>query len=250
MLQQTQAVRVIEPWGRFLDQFPTPRSCAEAPLAEVLVSWRGLGYHRRAKALHDTAKVLCERFDGTVPRSVAELSTLPGVGQYTANAVASFAFGEAVAVLDTNVGRVLARALANRPLTRGEAKELSARLLGRGPSARFNQAMIDLGARHCRATPRCDGCPLVHRCAWRREGGEDPAPSSAAVSRPQPRFEGSRRQVRGRVLEALRQGPRSRRELAASLVGLTSVRRDEVLAGLLRDGLIARHGVAYSLVAN
>lgn len=249
MLQQTQASRVVEPWTRFMDQFPTPRACAEAPLADVLVAWRGLGYHRRAKALHDAAKVLCERYNGAVPRSAAELATLPGVGEYTANAVASFAFGEAVAALDTNVGRVLARALANRPLTRGEAKGLSTRLLGRSPSARFNQAMIDLGAQHCHASPRCVNCPLNRRCAWRREGGEDPAPLSAAVSRPQPRFEGSTRQVRGRVLDALRQGPRSRRALAANLVGLARPRRDEVLAGLLRDGLIARHGVTYSLAA-
>ena len=173
MLQQTQASRVVEPWTRFMDQFPTPRACAEAPLADVLVAWRGLGYHRRAKALHDAAKVLCERFNGAVPRSVAELATLPGVGEYTANAVASFAFGEAVAALDTNVGRVLARALANRPLTRGEAKELSTRLLGRSPSARFNQAMIDLGAQHCHASPRCVDCPLnramrVAPRRWRR----------------------------------------------------------------------------------
>lgn len=250
MVQQTQARRVVGPWRRFMEQFPTPQDCAEAPLADVLVAWRGLGYHRRAKALHDTARILCERFGGTVPRTVGELATLPGVGEYTANAVASFAYGERVAVLDTNVGRVLARAVANQTLSRSQAKDLSTRLLGRSPSARFNQAMIDLGAQHCRAKPRCDECPLIRRCAWRLEGGEDPAPTSAAVSRAQPRFEGSTRQVRGRVLDALRRGPRSRRELSASIEGLTISRRDEILTGLLSDGLIARDGIAYSLSVN
>jgi A/G-specific adenine glycosylase len=250
MLQQTQASRVVEPWERFMERFPTAQVCAEASLADVLVAWRGLGYHRRAKALHDTAKILCERHGGTVPRTVGELMTLPGVGEYTANAIASFAYGERVAALDTNVGRVLARAVANQTRSRCEARELSTRLLGRSPSARFNQAMIDLGARHCRAKPRCEDCPLVRRCAWRLEGGEDPSPSSAAVSRAQPRFEGSTRQVRGRVLEALREGPRSRRELAASFEGLTTPRRDDVLTGLVSDGLIAHDGVAYSLAAN
>jgi len=109
MLQQTQTSRVIEPWTKFLERFPTPRSCADVALAEVLGAWRGLGYHRRAKALHDTARVLRDEFDGVVPRTVKELRTLPGVGEYTAAAVASFAYGEHVAVLDTNVGRVLAR---------------------------------------------------------------------------------------------------------------------------------------------
>lgn len=245
MLQQTQAARVVAPWRAFLVRFPTPAACAEASLAEVVTAWRGLGYHRRAKMLHEAARVIVADFAGEVPRRVEELRSLPGVGEYTAHAVASFAFGEAVAVLDTNVGRVLARALANRRLTRSEARELAQRLLPRTASARFNQAMLDLGAQYCRSSPRCGECPMANRCAWRSEGGEDPAPSSAAVSRAQAPFEGSSRQLRGRVLEALRAGPRSTAQLRR-LLG-DDLRRVEVLASLERDGLVVRRSGGFAL---
>jgi A/G-specific adenine glycosylase len=247
MLQQTQTSRVIEPWTKFMERFPTPDSCADAPLAEVLTRWRGLGYHRRAKALHDTARVIRDDFGGVVPRSVKELRTLPGVGEYTASAVASFAYGEPVAVLDTNVGRVLARALANRRLRPSEARNLAADVLPRTHVASFNQAMLDLGAQFCRATPQCDACPLASLCAWHQQGGDDPAPLSAGVSRAQPRFEGSNRQLRGRVLDALRDGPHSQRELNVSLVGVEPGRRDEVLSSLVLDGLIVRKARGYVL---
>ena len=247
MLQQTQTSRVIEPWARFIERFPTPRSCADASLAEVLTAWQGLGYNRRAKALHDAARVLRDEFDGVVPRSVKELRSLPGVGEYTANAVASFAFGVPVAVLDTNVGRVLARALANRRLRPSEARALAADVLPRTGVAAFNQAMLDLGAQFCRAAPRCEECPLASRCEWRQRGGGDPSPLSAGVSRAQPRFEGSNRQLRGRVLNALREGPRSRQELGARFSGVEPGRRDEVLASLVRDGLITRLARTYVL---
>lgn len=247
MLQQTSTARVEGPWRRFLAQFPTPRDCADAALAEVLQAWRGLGYHRRAKALHDAARVIRDEHGGRVPREVAALRALPGVGEYTANAVATFAFGERVAVVDTNVGRVLARALANRPLRPAEARAWAASLLPRRGAGAFNQAMLDLGAQYCRAAPRCGACPLARRCAWRREGGEDPAPRSAGVSRPQARFEGSDRQLRGRVLEALREGPRTRRQLAGHFAGVTVERRDAVLDALVREGLVARRAASYSL---
>ena len=247
MLQQTQTARVVEPWSRFMERFPTPRSCADASLADVLTAWRGLGYHRRAKALHEAARVLRDEFNGVVPTDVAALRRLPGVGEYTANAVASFAFGQPVAVLDTNVGRVIARALVNRRVRPSEAKSLAAELLPRTNVAPFNQAMLDLGAQFCRATPRCAHCPLEQHCAWRQRGGDDPAPLSAGVSRPQPRFEGSNRQLRGRVLNALRDGPHSRRQLTLSFAGVTAPRRDEVLASLVRDGLVTRRAQTYSL---
>jgi A/G-specific adenine glycosylase len=247
MLQQTQTARVVEPWSRFMERFPTPRSCADASLADVLTAWRGLGYHRRAKALHEAARVLRDEFNGVVPTDVAALRRLPGVGEYTANAVASFAFGQPVAVLDTNVGRVIARALVNRRVRPSEAKSLAAELRPRTNVTAFNQAMLDLGAQFCRATPRCAQCPLERHCAWRQRGGDDPAPLSAGVSRPQPRFEGSNRQLRGRVLNALRDGPHSRRQLTLSFAGVTAPRRDEVLTSLVRDGLVTRRAQTYSL---
>ncbi|HEV3187611.1 MAG TPA: A/G-specific adenine glycosylase, partial [Acidimicrobiales bacterium] len=208
---------------------------------------RGLGYHRRAKALHDTARVLRDEFDGVVPRTVQELRTLPGVGEYTAAAVASFAYGEHVAVLDTNVGRVLARAIVNRRLRPREARRLAADVLPRTNAAAFNQAMLDLGAQFCRSAPRCDACPLASHCAWRKGGGEDPAPLSAGVSRSQPPFEGSNRQLRGRVLNALRDRPHSRQELDLVLTGIDAERSDDLLEGLERDGLITRRRRSYAL---
>jgi A/G-specific adenine glycosylase len=250
MLQQTQTSRVIEPWTRFMARFPTPSSCAEASLKDVLTEWRGLGYHRRAKLLHEAARVLRDEFDDVVPRDTAQLRSLPGVGPYTANAVASFAYGVPEAVLDTNVGRVLARAVVNRRLRPSEARALADELLPRMNSAAFNQAMLDVGAQFCRATPRCDECPVSAHCAWRQRGGEDPAPLSAGVSRRQSAFEGSNRQLRGRVLNALRQGPHSRRQLREYLVDATAPRRNEVLAGLVRDGLVSRHAQTFSLPVN
>ncbi|MBW4077408.1 MAG: A/G-specific adenine glycosylase, partial [Acidobacteria bacterium] len=107
MLQQTQTSRVVEPWSLFLQRFPTPGACADAPLSSVLTLWGGLGFPRRAKALHTTARMIRDDFDGVVPSDVRSLRSLAGVGEYTANAVASFAFGQRVAVLDTNVGRIV-----------------------------------------------------------------------------------------------------------------------------------------------
>jgi A/G-specific adenine glycosylase len=247
MLQQTSTSRVLDPWRRFMERFPTPSSCAAASLADVLAVWRGLGYPRRAKALHETARILRDEYHDVVPSDVETLRQLPGVGDYTSAAVASFAYGEAVAVLDTNVGRVLSRAIANRRLRPSEARTLAHELLPRVNAAAFNQSMLDLGAQFCRATPRCEVCPLAKHCRWRQEGGEDPAPLSAAVSRRQSPFEGSNRQLRGRVLSALVDRPHTRHDLSTVLIDIESSRADEVLAGLLKDGLIARRSKVYSL---
>ena len=242
MLQQTQTVRVVGPWERFLVEFPTPTACADAPLSHVLTLWAGLGYHRRAKSLYETARRLRDEFDDRVPPDVALLRSLPGVGDYTANAVASFAFGRPVAVLDTNVGRVLARAVANRRLGRTEARVIAQELLPKKESAKFNQAMIDLGSQFCRAAPLCATCPVVRVCRWRAEGGSDPAPASAAVSRAQPPFEGSDRQARGRILNDLRHGPQSHTHLVGVVGDSSRDRLPLLLGGLLRDGLIERRG--------
>ncbi len=249
MLQQTQTSRVVEPWHRFLALFPTPSECADAPLSAVLTAWMGLGYPRRAKALHGAARKIRDEFGGEVPSEVALLRQLPGVGEYTSHAVASFAFGHPVAVLDTNVGRVLARALENRTLAQSEARALARTLLPARDSAGFNQAMLDLGAQFCRAAPRCDACPVRAHCAWRQAGGDDPAPQSAAVSRAQSRFVGSNRQLRGHVLRALSERPRTVRQLARIVNDVEPGRRREVLESLLQDGLITRRGETYALAA-
>lgn len=242
MLQQTSTARVVEPWTRFLQTFPTASACAQAPLADVLRQWSGLGYPRRAKSLHDAARMMVERFDGCVPSSIDELLSLPGVGPYTAHAVASFAFHRRAAVLDTNVGRVVARAIANRPLRAREAQDLATALLPRRDCAAFNQAMIDLGAQFCGRDPRCPRCPLRSSCRWDREGGEDPAPRSASVSRPQEVFIGSDRQVRGRVLKALDRGPLTWRLLGQAIADIEVDRLDRLVEQLTEDGLVHRRG--------
>jgi A/G-specific adenine glycosylase len=242
MLQQTQVSRVIGPWTEFLKSFPTPTACAQAPLSQVMRLWAGLGYHRRAKALHDAAQMIRNEFGGVLPSDVEQLRRLPGVGEYTANAVASFSFARPVAVLDTNVGRILARALANRALDKREANAMANQLLGRSASAAFNQSMLDLGAQYCRAVPRCQSCPVARACRWNLEGGVDPAPHSAAVSRAQSRFVGSDRQLRGRVLKHLRSGGLSKQTLFRQLEGADVDKCEVVLHGLVVDGLVQRRG--------
>jgi A/G-specific adenine glycosylase len=162
--------------------------------------------------------------------------------------VASFAFGRRVAVLDTNVGRVLARAIANRSLSARQARDLAKELLGRAPSAPFNQALLDLGSQFCRSKPLCASCPVARACTWNRDGGVDPAVRSGAVSRPQSRFPGSNRQLRGDMLRQLRDGPRTKSKL------LDRFSQDEVgesvLEGLVQDGLVTRRGRVVSLVGD
>jgi A/G-specific adenine glycosylase len=242
MLQQTQTSRVIGPWTTFLAALPSPTACANASLADVLRLWSGLGYHRRAKALHDAARMIRDEFAGSMPDTVGELRRLPGVGEYTANAVASFAFGRRVAVVDTNVGRVLARAVANRSLSVSEARTAANELLPRTNAPPFNQALLDLGAQFCTSAPRCGVCPLARVCRWNLEGGADPAPHSAGVSRPQPKFQGSDRQARGRVLAALREGPRTVRHLVTSVNDAGPERGASLIAGLIADGLVEKRG--------
>ena len=249
MLQQTSVGRVEEKWRLFLRLFPTPSALAAAPLAEVLRAWQGLGYPRRAKNLRAAAQAMVERHDGRVPSTVDELRELPGVGEYTAAAVASFAFGVRVGVLDTNVGRVLARAAANRSLTRPEAREMVARLLPRDGVAAFNQTLLDLGATRCTTTPRCEMCPVSSVCRWHQEGGPDPAPSSAAVSRRQAPFAGSDRQLRGRVMASVRDGGRSEVALTRDL-HTEAQRLKNILAGLERDGLIEKVGRSWRLAGD
>ena len=239
MLQQTSTARVIEPWRHFMATYPTPVSCARAPLADVLRLWKGLGYPRRAKFLREAAQAMVDDFGGAVPSTPHELRRLPGVGPYTANAVASFAFHRRVAVLDTNVGRVVARALANRPLGASQAQHLANALAPRREVAAFNQAMLDLGAQFCTTQPRCEACPVRRHCRWRLDGGPDPAPRSAGVSRPQAPFAGSDRQVRGRILAALGAGPMSRRSLEGHLSDVESARRAALLGQLADEGLVS-----------
>jgi len=250
MLQQTQTSRVVGPWRAFLATFPTPATCAAAPLGDVLRAWEGLGFHRRAKFLHEAAIAITVDFAGVVPSTVAELRRLPGVGAYTANAVASFAFGRPVAILDTNVGRILARAVANERLSPKRAQELADELRGEAESRLFNQAMLDLGAQFCTSRPQCESCPVARECRWRRDGGADPAVLSGGVSKKQSAFNGSDRQIRGRLLAVLRERPASTADLLERSGTSDEGRFQTVLESLVSDGLVERNRTKWQLVGD
>lgn len=232
MLQQTQAERVIPKWWAFLDAFPTPAACAAAPLADVLRHWQGLGYPRRARNLRAAATTVVERHGGVVPGDLDALLALPGIGPYTARAVLAFAFERDVAVVDTNIARILARTSGER-LTAKRAQAAADALVPRGDGWAWNQVIMDLGAGVCRPAPRCDECPLTSSCTWHLDGHPppDPAVGSAGVSTRQAPFEGSDRQARGRVLAALGGGP-----------GVAADFDRRIVDSLVVDGLVERRG--------
>jgi A/G-specific adenine glycosylase len=235
MLQQTQAARVAEIYPRFVARFPTVDAMAAVDAATVIRAWENLGYNRRALNMWRAALAISER--GAFPRTSAELETLPGIGPYTARAVASFAFGERVAAVDANVKRVLLRLY-------GDAIDVQATgdaLVGRDAPV-WNQAMIDFGAVVCTArNPRCDACPLSGVCSWRRSR---PAARPKATSI---RFEDTSRFARGRVVEALREHGAMTRAQLAQRVALSNGRIDDALGSLQADELVHRTGRTIAL---
>jgi len=237
--QQTQAHRAVSAYERCCARFPTPSECAGAPLRDVLEAWSGLGYYRRARDLRLTARAIVERHDGRVPDDLGALLALPGVGPYTARAVLAFAFERDVAVVDTNVARVLARAVVGRPLSRTEAQRVADRLVPRGRGWVHNQALLDLGATTCTVRPACERCALRPGCAWRAGGvAADPARRSAHAPRRQQPFAGSDREGRGRLLAAVLRGPVPIDELGAvSGWSTDSARARRVADDLVVDGL-------------
>jgi len=247
MAQQTGVDRVIRHYHAFLDRFPTAADCAVAPAGEVVRLWTGLGYNRRAVNLHRCARAVVARHGGELPADLGALLALPGIGPYTARAVLAFAFERAVGVVDTNVGRVLAR-WEGRSLRPAAAQALADELVPPAGerSWAWNQALMELGGTVCRRRrPRCAECPVRAWCGWAAAGlvAPDPADGSAGVSTGQPRFEGSDRQGRGRLVEALCRAPVPLAELAA-VMGWPDdpARADRVAVGLLDDGLAVRDG--------
>ncbi len=240
MSQQTQVGRVAEKWPLFMERFPTPASCAESPLGDVLQLWQGMGYPRRARNLHQCAAAIVEL--GEFPHDLEALLSLPGIGPYTARAVLAFAFGRDVGVLDTNVGRVLAR-VGGRSLSASEAQTLADDLVPAGESWLWNQAMMDLGGTVCTSrVAHCEECPLADVCSWRGNPvTPDPARTSAGVSRPQAKFEGSRRQARGLLLKRLSQGT-VRIVDVPEVVNREPSTAQHVVDGLVSDGLCVVEG--------
>lgn len=241
MLQQTPVARVLEPWRRWLGRWPTPAALAAAEPGEAVRAWGRLGYPRRALRLHAAASTIVRDHDGEVPSNLDDLRALPGVGEYTAAAIASFAFGQRHAVLDTNVRRVLARLDAGRAgpsagLTAAERRLAEAWLPGEpAAAARWAVAAMELGAQLCTATsPDCEACPVRDHCRWVAAG----RPTNAPPRRTQA-YAGTDRQARGTLLAVLRQAvapvPRETLLAAWPADGEQALR---ALDSLATDGLI------------
>ena len=242
MLQQTPVARVIPRLDEWLARWPTPASLAAASPGDAVRAWERLGYPRRALNLHAAAVAITERHGGIVPSDIDELLALPGVGDYTARAVAAFAYGERHPVVDTNVRRVLARAIGGNgeaapASTRRDLAAMEAQLPTDAAEARaFNAAVMELGAVVCTVrAPRCEECPIADRCAWRAAG----YPNYGGPRRPvQKKYEGSDRQVRGAILGALRAREGSLGEHELDQIWPEAIQRGRALDGLLLDGLI------------
>jgi A/G-specific adenine glycosylase len=266
MLQQTQVDRVIPKFHQFLEAFPTIEALAAAPLADVIRVWAGLGYNRRAVRLHALARWVVEHANGQMPSNPAELQALEGLGPYTANAVACFAFGADTPVVDTNIRRVLGRVFADvigfDPPANPALFAFAEHLLPEGDSYAWNQALMDLGATVCTArNPKHEICPLALYCAGRTLVGstERRAAERGAVYRVSQPFEQTTRYFRGQIVARCRElGPGE----ALSLDDLGKALREEygpehaawvadLVEGLRRDGLVAVHdgpdGVGVSL---
>jgi A/G-specific adenine glycosylase len=244
MLQQTPVARVEPIWLAWIARWPTPSATAAASAADVLRAWGKLGYPRRAKRLHECAVVIADEYGDAVPSDVETLLSLPGIGAYTARAIACFAYRQRVPVVDTNVRRVVARAVHGRAdaAASSSARDLADvdELLPNSTEApRFSVALMELGATVCTArSPRCGICPLSV-CAWRSAG----FPASSGPARRAQRYAGTDRQVRGRLLDVLRgnDSPVTRAELDVAWVTDTA-QRDRALDSLLVDGLVEQTG--------
>ena len=245
MLQQTPVERVLDPWLRWVQRWPSPTALAAAPAGEAVRAWGRLGYPRRALRLHRSAVLIDREHGGEVPDDATELLALPGVGSYTAAAILSFAFGQRHVVLDTNVRRVLARVASGTafPGAATTAAEivLADTFLPRSPAraARWAVASMELGAVVCTArVPRCDHCPVRSACRWRRNGYP---PWTGQVRRGQS-YAGTDRQCRGVLLGLLRSsdGPVSTAELDAAWVDRDQ--RERALRSLVLDGLVVGAG--------
>jgi A/G-specific adenine glycosylase len=240
MLQQTPVARVEPVWREWMARWPTPAALAAASPAEVIRAWGKLGYPRRALRLRETAVALTERHGGVVPADVAALEALPGIGTYTARAVACFGHGQPQPVVDTNVRRVVARLVHGRaeaaPVRAADLTDVAA-LAPADPerAVRFSVAVMELGALVCVArTPRCAACPVRGDCAWRLAGH----PASDGPARRVQKFAGTDRQVRGRLLDVLRaaEGPVAAPQLDAAWDD--AAQRSRCLDSLLADGLV------------
>jgi len=241
MLQQTPVARVLPLWQSWMTRWPDPAALARATLADAVRAWGKLGYPRRALRLYVAAQRIVDDFDGVVPSSLEALESLPGIGTYTARAIAAFAFGARTPVIDTNVARVMTRAVSGQaqagPGVSATDRANMELLLPTDPAraALFSVAVMELGALVCTATaPVCTECPVRIDCAWQRAG----APTYTGPRRAAQRFEGTDRQVRGLLLDVLRGSAGPARAAALDEVWPEAQQRSRALSSLLADGLV------------
>lgn len=249
MSQQTPMSRVIGPWHEWMNRWPTPDDLAEEDSGEAVAAWGRLGYPRRALRLHSCAVTIATEHDGVVPNSYDELVALPGIGDYTASAVVSFAFGGRATVLDTNVRRLIARAesgIANCPTSVTRAERIVADALVPDEDARAAKwavASMELGALVCTArSPQCEVCPIRDSCRWVIDGKPDNAPAR----RGQP-WKGTDRQCRGVIMDVVRNSPRGVKVQMALSAWPEPDQASRCLESLLDDGLVHRRGSLISL---
>lgn len=244
MSQQTPMSRVIGPWHEWMNRWPTPDDLAEEDSGEAVAAWGRLGYPRRALRLHSCAVAIATEHDGVVPNSYDELVALPGIGDYTASAVVSFAFGGRATVLDTNVRRLIARAesgIANCPTSVTRAERIVADALVPDEDARAAKwavASMELGALVCTArSPQCEVCPIRDGCRWVIDGRPDNAPAR----RGQP-WKGTDRQCRGVIMDVVRNSPHGVKVQMALSAWPQPDQASRCLESLLDDGLVHRRG--------
>jgi A/G-specific adenine glycosylase len=249
MLQQTPVARVLPVHEAWLEAWPTPAALAAEPAGDAVRAWGRLGYPRRALRLHATATAIVERHGGEVPSSYDDLLALPGVGDYTAAAIASFAYGGRHVVLDTNVRRVFARAVSGQEfpaasVTRAE-RDLATSLLPDKEAATWAVAVMELGALVCTAAnPSCQRCPVVELCAWQAAG----CPAYDGPARKVQTWAGTDRQCRGRLLGVVRDADRPVHRSRLDLAWSDVAQRDRCLQTLLDDGLlVATSEMTYAL---
>ncbi len=247
MSHQTPVGRVAPVWEKWIRRWPTPQDFAQASTDEVLRAWGTLGYPRRALRLLQCAQVIVDKHGGEVPGDVDKLLALPGIGDYTARAVACFAFGTNVPVVDTNVRRVYARAVEGKFLAHPRAAERTnvAALLPRHNGPVFSAGLMELGAVVCTATkPKCPQCPLEKTCAWVSAG--KPEPSAAELKRKKvQKFEGTDRQVRGKIMKCLREAPKPVPRSDIDLLWADQVQLSRALYSLLQDRLAEQDDKGY-----
>jgi A/G-specific adenine glycosylase len=245
MLQQTPVARVLPAYDAWIRRWPTPSALAADPPGEAVRMWGRLGYPRRALRLHEAATVVENRHDGVVPADMESLRALPGVGEYTAAAVAAFAYRRRAVVLDTNVRRVIARAFSGSELppvsvTKPE-RALAASLLPSDDhtAAAWSVGLMELGALLCTASsPKCGPCPIRDHCQWRADG----YPPDAGPPRKAQTYAGTDRQCRGRILAVLREAEGDVPRAAVEAVWDDGAQRERALASLIDDGLVVEAG--------